>query len=63
MHCTSTAIIEAKCAMCAFSKDRISFGKILQGTPAHLNERSSAWPDPKYTSSFEFCENDAKAVA
>src|SRR3984893_10062749 len=22
-----------------------------------------AWPDPKYTSSFEFCENGAKAVA
>jgi hypothetical protein len=23
----------------------------------------SAWPDPKHTSSFEFCENGAKAVA
>ncbi len=22
-----------------------------------------AWPDPKHTSSFEFCENGAKAVA
>src|ERR1700710_1859727 len=24
---------------------------------------SCAWPDPKHTSSFEFCENGAKAVA
>src|SRR6201997_1321258 len=31
--------------------------------PAGFDCPGCAWPDPKHTSSFEFCENDAKAVA
>src|ERR1700727_105290 len=37
-------------------------------TLAHMNQPGGfdcpgcAWPDPKHTSSFEFCENGAKAV-
>jgi hypothetical protein len=39
------------------------------GTLLRLNQREGfdcpgcAWPEPKHTSSFEFCENGAKAVA
>jgi hypothetical protein len=38
-------------------------------TLLHMNQPDGfdcpgcAWPDPKHTSSFEFCENGAKAVA
>jgi hypothetical protein len=38
-------------------------------TLLHMNQPEGfdcpgcAWPDPKHTSSFEFCENGAKAVA
>ena len=31
--------------------------------PAGFDCPGCAWPDPKHTSSFEFCENGAKAVA
>lgn len=31
--------------------------------PDGFDCRGCAWPDPKHTSSFEFCENGAKAVA
>ena len=30
--------------------------------PDGLDCPGCAWPDPKHTSSFEFCENGAKAV-
>jgi molybdopterin-dependent oxidoreductase alpha subunit len=46
-------------------------GVIISGakTLLHMNQPEGfdcpgcAWPDPKHTSSFEFCENGAKAVA
>jgi hypothetical protein len=31
--------------------------------PAGFDCPGCAWPDPEHTSSFEFCENGAKAVA
>ena len=31
--------------------------------PEGLDCPGCAWPDPKHTSSFEFCENGAKALA
>jgi hypothetical protein len=31
--------------------------------PDGFDSRSCAWPDPKHTRSFEFCEYGAKAVA
>ena len=34
-----------------------------QNKPDGFDCPSCAWPDPKHTSSFEFCENGAKAVA
>lgn len=36
---------------------------INQNKPDGFDCPSCAWPDPKHTSSFEFCENGAKAVA
>jgi molybdopterin-dependent oxidoreductase alpha subunit len=46
-------------------------GVVTKGTRALLNNNQPdgfdcpgcAWPDPKHTSSFEFCENGAKAVS
>ena len=36
---------------------------LKQNQPGGFDCPSCAWPDPKHTSSFEFCENGAKAVA
>jgi len=36
---------------------------ISQNKPEGFDCPSCAWPDPNHTSSFEFCENGAKAVA
>lgn len=36
---------------------------INQNKPDGFDCPSCAWPDPKHTASFEFCENGAKAVA
>jgi molybdopterin-dependent oxidoreductase alpha subunit len=36
---------------------------LCMNQPAGFDCPGCAWPDPKHTSSFEFCENGAKAVA
>jgi anaerobic selenocysteine-containing dehydrogenase len=43
----------------------IEGGKTLMraNQPEGFDCPGCAWPDPKHTSSFEFCENGAKAVA
>jgi hypothetical protein len=33
-----------------------------QNQPDGFDRPGCAWPDPKHTSAFEFCENGAKAV-
>ena len=38
-------------------------GLLTMNQPAGFDCPGCAWPDPKHTSSFEFCENGAKAVA
>src|SRR5215475_10243368 len=37
-------------------------GLLTMNQPAGFDCPGCAWPDPKHTSSFEFCENGAKAV-
>src|SRR5246500_2814374 len=36
---------------------------LKQNQPGGFDCPGCAWPDPKHTSSFEYCENGAKAVA
>lgn len=58
-------------ALKAVSEHLIEQGVALKGaaTLSRMNQPEGfdcpgcAWPDPKHTSSFEFCENGAKAVA
>jgi molybdopterin-dependent oxidoreductase alpha subunit len=38
-------------------------GLLTMNQPAGFDCPGCAWPDPRHTSSFEFCENGAKAVA
>src|SRR6202158_2876721 len=38
-------------------------GLLTMNQPQGFDCPGCAWPDPKHTSSFEFCENGAKAVA
>ena len=38
-------------------------GLLSMNQPHGFDCPGCAWPDPKHTSSFEFCENGAKAVA
>jgi len=38
-------------------------GAALDEQPDGFDCPGCAWPDPKHTSSFEFCENGAKAVS
>lgn len=38
-------------------------GLLRMNQPAGFDCPGCAWPDPRHTSSFEFCENGAKAVA
>src|SRR5712675_659013 len=40
-----------------------SHGLLTMNQPDGFDCPGCAWPDPKHTSSFEFCENGAKAVA
>ena len=49
-------------------KDQMAVGREASALrrvnqPAGFDCPGCAWPDPKHTSSFEFCENGAKAVA
>lgn len=45
--------------------DTVSGGKLLlrNNQPKGFDCPGCAWPDPKHTSTFEFCENGAKAVS
>ncbi|GAB0119371.1 FdhF/YdeP family oxidoreductase [Acidisoma sp. 7E03] len=45
--------------------DAVSGGKLLlrNNQPHGFDCPGCAWPDPKHTSTFEFCENGAKAVS
>jgi molybdopterin-dependent oxidoreductase alpha subunit len=45
--------------------DTVSGGKLLlkNNQPDGFDCPGCAWPDPKHTSTFEFCENGAKAVS
>lgn len=45
----------------AVGREASALRKVNQ--PAGFDCPGCAWPDPKHTSSFEFCENGAKAVA
>ena len=45
----------------AVGRETAALRKVNQ--PAGFDCPGCAWPDPKHTSSFEFCENGAKAVA
>ena len=49
----------------AHSRNVLSGAELLlkQNQPNGFDCPGCAWPDPKHTSSFEFCENGAKAVA
>src|ERR1700744_5679587 len=38
-------------------------GLLTMNQPHGFDCAGCAWPDPKHTSSFEFCENGAKAVS
>src|SRR5664279_4316146 len=38
-------------------------GLLTMNQPHGFDCPGCAWPDPKHTSSFEFCENGAKAVS
>src|SRR6202011_4257807 len=42
---------------------RETHGLLTMNQPQGFDCPGCAWPDPKHTSSFEFCENGAKAVA
>src|SRR6202043_3039883 len=42
---------------------RETHGLLTMNQPHGFDCPGCAWPDPKHTSSFEFCENGAKAVA
>ena len=58
-------------ALKATGEALVEQGVAIRGsaTLLHMNQPEGfdcpgcAWPDPKHTSSFEFCENGAKAVA
>ena len=58
-------------ALKATGEALVEQGVAIRGsaTLLHMNQPQGfdcpgcAWPDPKHTSSFEFCENGAKAVA
>ena len=42
---------------------REGHGLLSMNQPEGFDCPGCAWPDPRHTSSFEFCENGAKAVA
>jgi len=57
--------LEATARALAVQGTAIKGGKTLlrMNQPGGFDCPGCAWPDPKHTSSFEFCENGAKAVA
>jgi molybdopterin-dependent oxidoreductase alpha subunit len=54
------AVAEAVRGQMAIAKE--SRGLLSMNQPHGFDCPGCAWPDPKHTSSFEFCENGAKAV-
>src|ERR1700746_1845389 len=57
LEATGEALIEQRIAI------RGSRTLLRINQPGGFDCPGCAWPDPKHTSSFEFCENGAKAVA
>src|SRR6201987_5119824 len=57
LHATAKALREQSVVLKG-SKTLLSMNQ-----PDGFDCPGCAWPDPKHTSSFEFCENGAKAVA
>jgi molybdopterin-dependent oxidoreductase alpha subunit len=56
--------LRATAVALANSRNVLAAGELLlkQNQPDGFDCPGCAWPDPKHTSSFEFCENGAKAV-
>src|SRR5258708_10000303 len=57
LHATAKALREQS-ALLKGGKSLLSMNQ-----PDGFDCPGCAWPDPKHTSSFEFCENGAKAIA
>ena len=57
LEATGKALAEQKIAL------RGANTLVRMNQPTGFDCPGCAWPDPKHTSSFEFCENGAKAVA
>jgi len=55
------AVADAVRRQMALKQDAIALFKVNQ--PQGFDCPGCAWPDPQHTSSFEFCENGAKAVS
>ncbi|MET1027893.1 MAG: CbbBc protein, partial [Dongiaceae bacterium] len=55
------AVANAIRSQMAIAADTAALRRMNQ--PAGFDCPGCAWPDPKHTSSFEFCENGAKAVS
>jgi molybdopterin-dependent oxidoreductase alpha subunit len=55
------AVARALKGQMAVGREAAALRRVNQ--PAGFDCPGCAWPDPKHTSSFEFCENGAKAVA
>ncbi|TCV95939.1 molybdopterin-dependent oxidoreductase alpha subunit [Luteibacter rhizovicinus] len=55
------AVAKAISGQMAIARESIALHKVNQ--PTGFDCPGCAWPDPKHTSSFEFCENGAKAVS
>ncbi|WP_426286671.1 FdhF/YdeP family oxidoreductase [Luteibacter sp. E-22] len=55
------AVARALSGQMAIARESIALHKVNQ--PQGFDCPGCAWPDPKETSSFEFCENGAKAVS
>src|SRR5579875_3965673 len=55
------AVAQAIGGQMAIGRETSALRRVNQ--PAGFDCPGCAWPDPKHTSSFEFCENGAKAVS
>ena len=61
MGCALKAVADAVRGQKAVAKE--TRGLLTMNQPHGFDCPGCAWPDPKHTSSFEFCENGAKAVS
>ena len=57
LHATAKVLREQSIAI------KGSMSLLSMNQPDGFDCPGCAWPDPKHTSSFEFCENGAKAVS